>query len=238
MIKKVLGLVLVAVVVVGGALWWFVLRDDPPAELSVDDTTPSASQTTTGTAPASLDGTWTVLAGDTTAGFRIDESFASGLADHTAVGRSGEVSGSMTVDGTSISKGSFTVDLTQLSFSDDIPGMSVANRARAMQSRGLQTTRFPTATFELTEPIDFGTRPAEGETVTATATGDLTLHGVTKEVSFEVDAKLQGDTIRVATKDPVPVVLADFDIEKPEGGPIASVADEGSFEFLVVLSPS
>lgn len=238
MIKKVLGLAVVAIVVIGGALWWFVLRDDPPAELSVDGTTQSSSQTTTGTAPANLDGTWTVLAGDTTAGFRIDESFASGLADHTAVGRSGEVSGSMTVDGASISKGSFTVDLTELSFSDDIPGMSVANRARAMQQRGLETSQFPTTTFELTTPIDFGERPAEGETVTATATGDLTLHGVTKEITFDVEAKLQGDTIRVATKDPVPIVLADYDIEKPEGGPIASIADEGSFEFLVVLSPS
>jgi len=47
-----------------------------------------------------------------------------------------------------------------------------------------------------------------------------------------------GDTIRVATKDPVPVVLADYDIEKPTMGPVASIDDEGSFEFLVVLAPS
>ena len=234
MIKKLVGLVVLAAVVIGGALWFFVLRDDPPEELSVSEG--GSSQTTTGTVPSNLDGTWTVASGgDTTAGFRIQESFASGLADHTAVGRSDDVTGSMTVAGTTITKGEFTVDLTGLSFSDDIPGMSVANRANAMRNRGLETGTFPEATFELTQPIDFGAKPAEGEVVTAKATGDLTIHGVTKEVTFEVDAKLAGDTIRVATKDPVPVVLADFDITKPTGGPIAEVADDGSFEFLVVL---
>ena len=32
------------------------------------------------------------------------------------------------------------------------------------------------------------------------------------------------------------VVLADYDIDKPTGGPIAEISDEGSFEFLVVLT--
>ena len=244
MIKKVLGLVLLAAVVVGGAFYWFVLRDDPPPELSISAGTTgngngSSTKTTTGKAPASLDGTWVVFAGrDTTAGFRIDESFASGLAGHTAVGRSDDVSGSMTVAGSEITKAKFTVDLTRLGFSDDIPGMSVTNRANAMKGRGLQTDTFPDATFELTKPIDFGARPTEGKVVNATATGDLTIHGVTKEVTFDVEAKLVGDTITVATKDPVPVVLADYDIQKPTGGPIASIDDKGSFEFLVVLTPS
>lgn len=69
-------------------------------------------------------------------------------------------------------------------------------------------------------------------------TGDLTIHGVTKEVTFEVEAKVVGDTIRVATADPVPVALADYDIEAPTGGPVAEIDDTGSFEFLVVLRPS
>ena len=71
--------------------------------------------------------------------------------------------------------------------------------------------------------------------MTATATGDLTIHGVTNEGTFDVEAKVVGDTIRVATADPVPVVLADYDIDKPTGGPVAEISDEGSFEFLVVL---
>lgn len=238
MVKKLIGAVIVVVVVGGAALWWFVLRDDPPAEFTVDSGT-DTSQTTTGTTPASLDGTWTVQdGGDTAAGFRITETFANGLADHVAVGRSPDVTGSITIDGTQVTKGDFTVDLTGLTFSDTPGGLSVANRANAMRSRGLETSTFPDATFELTQPIDFGTAPTSGETVTAKATGDLTIHGVTKEVTFEVEAKVVGDTIRVATADPVPVALADYDIEAPTGGPVAEIDDTGSFEFLVVLRPS
>ncbi|WP_421117923.1 YceI family protein [Aquihabitans daechungensis] len=234
MLKKIIGAVVVVVLVGGAALWYFVLRDDPPPELSVDSGT-DTSQATSGTTPETLDGTWSVQNGDTTAGFRIQESFANGLTDHTAVGRSTDVTGSITIAGSEISEGDFTVDLTSLSFTDD-PGLSVTNRANAMKNRGLETSTFPEASFELTGPIDFGEKPVDGETVTASATGDLTIHGVTNEVTFDVEAKVVGDTIRVATADPVPVVLADYDIEKPTGGPVAEVADEGSFEFLVVLA--
>ena len=236
MLKKLIAAVIVIVLVGGAALWYFVLRDDPEPELSLDSG--SKTSQTTGTAPASLDGTWSVQEGDTTAGFRIKESFASGLTDHTAVGRSDKVTGSLTIDGTQITEGEFTVDLTALEFTDTIPGLSVTNRANALRNNGLETATFPDATFKLTEPIDFGEKPAEGASVTATATGDLTIHGVTKPVTFEVEAELAGDTIRVATKDPVPVALADYDIEKPTMGPVADIDDEGSFEFLVVLGQS
>lgn len=233
MIKKLLVPIVLVVVLLAAGIWWFVLRADEPAELSVDSGS-KTSETTTGTAPASFDGTWTVQGGDTTAGFRITESFAGGLTDHVAVGRSPEVSGSIDIAGSSVPSGSFTVDLSALEFTDD-PGFPVANRVNALRSRGLETDAFPEATFTLTEPIDLGEAPKAGTSVTATATGDLTIHGVTKPVTFEVDAKVSGDTVRVATTDPVPVKLADFDITAPTGGPVASVADEGSFEFLVVL---
>lgn len=243
MAKKLL-VALVALVVVGGAaFWWFVLRDDPPAELSVDagtDASDGATATTTGKAPASLDGTWEVVGGGTsTAGFRIDESFANGLTDHTAVGRSTDVTGSLTLEGTKATAADVTVDLRSLTFSDD-PGLPVGNRANALRRAGLQTGQFPTATFELTEPIDFGERPTEGKVIDATATGDLTLHGVTKQVTVPVQAKLQGDTIRVATNpdDPVEIALSDYDIDKPVMGPVADVADTGTFELLLVFRPT
>ncbi|MCB1038505.1 MAG: YceI family protein [Acidimicrobiales bacterium] len=235
MLKKLAIAAVAVLVVVGGAFWWFVLRDDAPEELSLEgrstDTTEAATP-----APDTYDGTWTVqTGGETTAGLRIDESFASGLADHTAVGRSDDVSGSFTVDGSTVSEGSFTVDLTTLTFTDD-PGRSVAGRANAMKTRGLETEQFAEATFEITSPVDLGAAPADGETVTATVTGDLTLHGVTNEVTFDVEAEVAGGTITVVTADPVPVVLADYDIDKPTGGPIAEISDEGSFEFLIVLA--
>lgn len=238
--KKLIIPVVVLVLAAGAALWWFVLRSDEPAELSTQlvPTTADAGSGAepTGEVPESLDGSWSVQpGGETQAGFRISETFVSGLADHVAVGRSPEVSGSIVVEGTQIAEGSFTVDLTALEFTDD-PGISVANRANAMRGRGLETDRFPEATFVLTAPIDFGEVPAEGETVTAEATGDLTLHGVTNEVTFTVEAVLAGNTIRVVAAEPVPVVLADYEIEAPSAPMVASIEDEGSFEFLLVFT--
>lgn len=233
MIKKLVVALVVVVVVGGAALYWFVLRDDAPEELSVDSG--SGTEEPTGETPDSFDGTWTVQEeGDSQAGFRIEEEFA-GAISHTAVGRSPEVTGEIAIAGTEVTEGSFTVDLTALEFTDDPPTGSVGSRAGAMEGQGLQTDEFPEASFTLTAPIDIGTIPADRETITAEATGDLTLHGVTRSVTFSVDAQVSGDTIRVASTDPVPVVLADYGIEEPTAVIIASVSDEGSFEFVLVF---
>jgi len=233
MLKKLAVAVVVLVVVLGAAFFWFVVRDDAPEELGVDSGSDSTEPT--GTAPETFDGTWAVQAdGDTQAGFRIEEEFA-GAVSHTAVGRSPEVTGDITIAGTEVTEGAFTVDLTALEFTDEPPVGSAGNRAGAMENQGLETSEFPEATFTLTAPIDIGELPGDGETVVAEATGDLTLHGVTKEITFSVDAKVSGDTIRVASTDPVPVVLADYEIEEPTAPIVASVSEEGSFEFLLVF---
>ena len=236
MVKKLIGAAVVLVVLAGAGLWWFVLRDDAPEELSVDSRSEDGTSTPTGTTPDSFDGTWAVVAGgDSQAGFRIQEDFAGGVVGHEAVGRTPAVEGSVTIAGSSVTEASFTADLTALEFTDTPPGVNAANRANAMRSKGLETDTFPEATFVLTAPIELGEIPGDGDTTTAEATGDLTLHGVTQSVTFTVEAKVEGDTIRVASADPVPVVLADFEIEEPTAPFVASVSDEGSFEFLLVL---
>ncbi|CAN5676210.1 hypothetical protein BH24ACT4_BH24ACT4_01540 [soil metagenome] len=234
MLKKLIGVSAVVVVLLGAAVYWFVVRDDAPEELSVDAGGESA-EAPTGEAPDSFDGAWVIrTGGDTTAGFRIDEEFV-GAINHTAVGRSPEVEGSITVAGTEVSDGSFTVDLTTLEFTDDPPTGSVGSRAGSMEDRGLETGEFPEASFTLTQPIDLGAEPTAGFEATVEATGDLTLHGVTQEVTFMVDAQVDGDTIRVASADPVPVALADYDMDVPTPPFVASVSDEGSFELLLVF---
>ena len=239
--KKVLiALAVVVVLAVGGLIAYKAfLEDDAPAELGLTTTSGSTATTAAdgGGTPASIDGTWTVRSEKPTqAGMRIKESFLSGLADHTAVGRTSAVEGSLTIDGTTVGEGSFTVDLASLEFTDTPSGLDVANRARAMENAGLETNRFPDATFELTEPIDLGEVPTAGQVVTQEATGDLTLHGVTKSVTFSVDAQLVDGEIEIATTDPVEIVLTDYGIKAPVQGPVAKVADSGSFEFVVRLA--
>ena len=94
-------------------------------------------------------------------------------------------------------------------------------------------TTFPTSTFTLTQPIELETVPAEGETVTATATGDLTLRGTTLPVTFDVQARLNAGNIEVDGS--IPIVFADWGIPNPSFGP-ASTEDNGLLEFLLVFS--
>lgn len=225
----------VIVALVGGAIWW-TGRDTAPPPMSVDDVGSSASTDgSTSGATADLDGRWTVVAGpDSQAGLRIVEDRFGGLGDNTAVGRTNDVTGGLELDGTTVASGSFTVDLSAIEFTDD-PGIPVANRSEYLRTKTLETDRFPDASFELTEPVSLSSLPKAGQTVTASATGSLTIHGVARTKTFDVQAKRVGDTVVLATAKPVEVKLADHDIEAPSISGISEVRDTGEFEFLVVL---
>ena len=237
--RIVVGVVVVVLVLIGAGAWWF-LRDDPPEELSVEDVADGEAgpiDDASDGADGGLDGTWTIAEGDESqAGLRIDESFVGGIADHTAVGRTAEVTGSVEIEGTTLAAAVFTVDLTVLEWSD-APGFPTDNRSVAMRDQGLETATFPEAAFELTGPVEVDALPTGAAPVSAEITGDLTLHGVTKATTFAVEIARDGERLVVATAEPVPVVLADHDIEEPSTPSIAGVADEGTFEFLVVLVP-
>jgi polyisoprenoid-binding protein YceI len=235
--KKIILIVVAVVVVVGAVGVFLYLRDDAPDELSIDsgdDTDNPASES-----PDDVDGRWVVVSEEPTqAGFRITEKFAGGTANNTAVGRTSTVTGDLIIAGTTVSEGQFVVDMTSIEYSDTPPGFDVGNRKRALANVGIETGKFPEASFKLTEPIDFGEVPADNQQIEAEATGELTLHGVTKEITFTVDAKLDGADLTVVSHSPVPVSLGDYEIEPPVVGPVAEVSDDGAFEFLLVLNKS
>ncbi len=242
------GVAAALVVVLGAAaVWYLVIRDDAPPEASTESAVESAEQeqatdtttsTTSGSDEAStLEGTWTV---DTTvgsfdqdftstwAGYRIEEELA-GFGANTAAGRTPGVAGDFIVEGTEVTTVSVEVDMATLVSDDE-------RRDNQMTGRGLETDTFPTATFELTEPIDLGTLPADGETVTFQAGGDLTLHGVTGPVTVELEATLVGDLVTVVGR--TDVALADYAIEPPVGFSVLSVAEVGELEFQLFFSRS
>ena len=58
------------------------------------------------------------------------------------------------------------------------------------------------------------------------------MHGVTREVTFELTAALNGSTF--AAEAAIPITFSDYDIDDPSGGP-ASVGDDGTLEVLLVF---
>jgi polyisoprenoid-binding protein YceI len=220
--------IVVVVVAVGG---WFaidLLQGDSPAPLSIDDattTTKPGATTTPTSALESLDGTWKIASGSQ-AGYRVKETLFGNSS--TAVGRTGAITGDFTLAGTEVTAASFSVDMTQVKSNRD-------QRDGQFQGRIMETSTYPTATFELTSPIDLGSIPAEGVEITPKATGKLTVHGTTKTVTFNLTAKRDGNDIAVSGS--TLLTFSDYNISDPSGGP-ASVGDTGTLEFALVLTKS
>lgn len=126
------------------------------------------------------------------------------------------------MSGTTVTAVEITADLTSLK-SDD------GRRDGQLDRQAIQTGQFPTATFKLTSPIQLTALPADGETITATATGDFTLHGVTNSVQIPIEAKRSGDVVTVVGW--LPVLFADYGIEKPRSQLVVSIEDNGIMEF-------
>ena len=150
-VRRVIALaVVLTVVVLGGAFAVFFLGGDapPPPSLSNDEAAATSEPTATATAaPAAGGSSWTVSAGgETFVGYRVREEFASiGVKD--AVGRTPDVSGSVDVEGDTITAAKLEAELSTL-VSDE------ARRDNALRERGIETDRFPTARFELTGPVE------------------------------------------------------------------------------------
>ena len=216
------GAVLALVLAVGGPFAYInFVQEDAPERLGVATATTGGDTAAATGAP--LDGTWTVASGSQ-AGYRVEEVLLGQNVE--AVGRTSAVTGELTVSGTEVQSGSFSVDLTQVTSDED-------RRDDAFQGRIMETATYPTATFELTEPITLAELPAEGETVTTTANGGLTLHGTTKAVTVELTVQRDGDTVNVSGS--IPVTFADYGIANPSFGPVTT-EDSGEVEFLLAFT--
>ena len=224
---------LVAVVVVilagGAAFWWFVLRDDAPERAGLPE------RAATDTVPADggedgADGTWVVVEGDREVfvGYRIQELFGGETVEKTAVGRTRDVTGTLVVDGDTIVEAEVSADLANL-VSDS------SRRDNTLRGQGLETDTFPEATFVLDGPVQLPAAPVVGEPAAVTATGALTLHGQTRDVTVELEARWNGDTIDVAGG--TEIVLADFGIEAISN-PFVSIADTGELELQLTYAPA
>jgi polyisoprenoid-binding protein YceI len=218
------ALLAAAVLVVGGT-WLYVnlVEGDAPARLSLGTASTAPPSATTAANGATADGTWRVAAGSTV-GYRVDEVLFGQEA--TAVGRTGDVTGSLTIAGSKVTATTFVVQMATVA-SDQ------SRRDGQFRNRIMSVDEFPTATFTLTSPIELGSVPAEGVTVTAKATGDLTLRGMTKRVTFDVTARRSGGKVEVNGS--IPVAFDDWGIPSPSFGP-AEVKDHGDLEFLLAFA--
>jgi len=211
-------------------------NDDAPPPLALSDqpaTTlaPGAASATPTIASSTTDivGTWRVATGST-AGYRVREKLAALPAKSDAVGRSPAVTGSVKVErsGGSLvaSDANFEVDLTKLA-SDE------SRRDNRIRTDGLQTNQFPKATFVTTKPVTLPAEAASGQTVKASAEGNLTLHGVTKLVTIPLDVRVADGKGELVGSLGFP--MSDFDINPPNIAGFVTVDPDATLEVKLVL---
>jgi polyisoprenoid-binding protein YceI len=249
-VKWTLVAVAAAIVLVVGGTWLYinVIRDDPPPRLSFEERDAQASESTaaattaaatttadtaaattaaqTTTAPpagGAITGTWTATP-ESVLGYRVKEILFG--QDAEGVGRTNAVTGQLVIDGTTVTAADFTVDMTTVQSDED-------RRDNQFNGSIMDTATFPTSTFTLTAPIELPGEPADLEEVAAAATGELTLRGQTRRVTFGVVARRNGDNIEVNGS--IPIVFEEWGIPNPSR-PGISTEDNGVLEFLLVFS--
>jgi polyisoprenoid-binding protein YceI len=250
-LRWILLAVAVAVIAAGAFVWWF-LKDDAPDEVSLENATeqissttaaPSAAapgesstpETTASAAPGDISGTWNVdtSVGEfsytestgTFVGFRVDEELA-GIGSVTAVGRTPEVTGSLTIEGSTLTAVEIVANMAAITTDD--------SRRDGKVRSALDVDQFPTATFTLTEPVDLGDAAASGAPFTGTALGNLTVHGVTKAVSIPIEAKVVNNAIVVVGS--VEIVFADYGVSVPSAPIVVSAEDRGPIEMQLFFT--
>jgi polyisoprenoid-binding protein YceI len=169
-----------------------------------------------------VDGTYQVASGSV-AGFRIQQTVL--LLTSEVVGRTTDVTGTVTVVGGRATAANVRVNLLALT--------SGRNKPAPQFGISLDTKQYPVATVGLAQPVPLDAA-LSGNAATVTATGTLTLHGVTRTVT--VPLALRGDGANLDIAGQVPVAFKDYGLASPAGyGPLGSLADHGVAEFLLIL---
>jgi polyisoprenoid-binding protein YceI len=227
-IKLVVTVVVALVVVVGGLGAWSILRDsaeDPASLASIGSTPPGGSSSRT-----TPEGDWVVKPGaGVFVGYRVHEKLRG--IDKEVTGRSSGVTGTMTITGNQVTAVKLEGDLSKLTTDDPL-------RDGAIKRMGPETDKFPTSTFTLTAPITLPATPTPGAPVNVTATGTLSLHGVTKPVQAPLTAQWDGDQIRVVTAGAgVRIDFADYGFAALKV-PVAETDAFGFFELQLLFVPA
>lgn len=208
--------------IAGPIIYRDVIVGEADAAPSVTASPSAEADASAGTQADDLSGAWTVGAGSY-AGYRVDEVLNG--TDVTVVGRTEQVTGTLEVDGLSLTAAEITVDVASIETDS-------ANRDDYFRDTAVRVDQNPTATFVLTEAVVAEEAPAIGEVQTIQATGELTLAGVTQTVTVELQAVLNGERGEVAGS--IPVTFADFGVEAPNLG-FVSVEPDGFVEFQLQL---
>jgi polyisoprenoid-binding protein YceI len=254
MIKRLIGIVSIVVVIILGFIIYSVLK--PPAEASgpitaipitVDPNTstagsggatatPAASNSSATTAPAATpsagSGTviYQIVPADSSASFTVGEVLNG--SPNTVVGTSNQVAGQIALDQNnpaSAQIGPIQVDARTLVTDNNFRNRAIANQI--LDTNNYEYITFTPKTLSgLPDQITYGT------SYTFKISGDLTIKGVTQQVTFDATVT-PVDATHLKGSATTTVLYKDFGISIPQVRSVASVDNQVVLKIDFVATP-
>ena len=213
---------LLVIAVVGLALVYFLLfptsSPKPFALSSPVATTPISSGT-------QLSGSWTIASGSE-AGYRVREKLGFLPAQSDAVGRTSAVSGTVKVTQSgrvvTIRTASFKVAVNELKSDRSM-------RDERIRKIGLESDKYPTATFALSTPVTLAASAIDGGVVHVSATGVFDIHGTSRRETVPLEMTLSDSRIQAVGSLTFP--WSEFNMTAPSVGGFVNVTGKATLEF-------
>lgn len=237
----VVGVAAIAVVAVAAG-WWFFIREDAEPKTNsqaiTDDlrtavATSEATQAPDGETPAAAgDGlAFTIVPEQSEATYLAGETLANVGLPSTAEGVTKDIAGTiyLSADGFALDtsqESKITVQLANLTTDQDRRD----NRVR----EALEVDTYPEATFIITSVSEVDESIPLDQERTFQMTGMMTLHGVEKEVTWEVKARRDGDIMTALAT--ITILYTDFNITAPDIAGFVSVDDDVTLQMDIVAT--
>jgi len=192
---------------------------------------PDSSSSLPAVSAAGVAGPWSVTSGSV-AGYRVREQLAFLPAESDAVGRTSAVTGSAVLEDESgsivLSSVQVTVDVAKLTSDQSM-------RDQRIRTIGLQTDTYPSASFTLQGQVAIPLDALGGATVSLDLSGSLTLHGMTRQVTIPVTARLESAS-RLAVAGSLTFPWSEFAMQAPDVAGFVTVESDPTMEFSLILA--
>ena len=155
-------------------------------------------------------------------GFRVKEELVK-IGDITAVGRTEQVEGELSIQNGQLVSVSISADLSAIVTNDSRRDNAARNAMNVKEN--------PISSFVLDQPVDLP--ETDGSQIALQAAGQLPVNGISKAVIFELEAEAVARSIVVVGQ--TEVIFADYDIAVPSASIVVSAEDHGVVEFQLLF---
>jgi polyisoprenoid-binding protein YceI len=192
---------------------------------STAGTLATTSSTSQSGSSSELTGSWKVVSGSQ-AGYRVREKLAFLPAQSDAVGRTSQITGGATFGE---SKGTVTITAASFDVAVNTLKSDRSMRDEKIHEIGLESSRYPTATFALSTPLTVSASALKGNVAHVSVTGAFTIHGTSKRETIPVEIGLSGSTFDAVGSLTFP--WSEFGMTAPSLGGFVNVTERATMEF-------